>query len=384
MDTLSVDALSHIFVFVGAQANVEDRQSDIAALRFTSRRCRRIMNSPKTAAALGNLPQVSYLRLPDSIATLLTYSTLRCVDLALIYRGCTTYLNPPQRGAPLVYRRVAAHLNSEEVAHLTTKVVRGAELEALLSTPPADFGQSIRAWVAGGTLREGTFAIRTCPPQHLQTVVENFPYDYDQARGLLAKAIQNDMPIVIGQILDRFPGLVHGNSRHIAAAHGSIATITALLDRGARMDASPLYQDPPLWVAARVHRLDIVRFLLSRGASAVSNVQDSLMLLAARTGDLPLAQLMMELEPELRNRPDGEGRPPLRLAIANRHGALATYLEQQGATLPAPELRDEYHNEPLMYLSFGDMEGYPEPPSAIRPLVNRRRLKRRRLTSSNR
>src|SRR5207247_4656372 len=71
---------------------------------------------------------------------------------------------------------------------------------------------------------------------------------------------------------------------HLAAMSGSVASVTALLDHNANVNATePAWGQTPLMLAAAMNRADVMKVLLARGADAAvtAKVVDLVALAAA-------------------------------------------------------------------------------------------------------
>jgi ankyrin repeat protein len=81
-----------------------------------------------------------------------------------------------------------------------------------------------------------------------------------------------------------------------AAEHGSLAEVTALLNRGADVNSVVLRDGSPLIVAARRGRAEIVRALLESGADPDLGVEGdgSALIVAAREGHLNVVRMLLD------------------------------------------------------------------------------------------
>lgn len=128
-----------------------------------------------------------------------------------------------------------------------------------------------------------------------------------------------------------------------AARTGSVDAVTALLARGANVNATETSkgQTPLMWAAAENHE-SVVRVLLSKGADvrARSTTGFTALMLAARQGHLGAAKVLVESGADVNDRtPDGT--PLLTLAVENLRYATAEFLLERGADPKAVTKREE-------------------------------------------
>ncbi|MGH9379574.1 MAG: ankyrin repeat domain-containing protein [Thermoanaerobaculia bacterium] len=117
-----------------------------------------------------------------------------------------------------------------------------------------------------------------------------------------------------------------------ASRAGCLACARLLLERGARIDATPQGDATPLMAAAQYGHLEVVRFLVDRGANVNARVRgDGTPLIeAAREGHSAIVDLLLErgAEPDVAVVGDGN---PLIMAAAGGHLEIARTLLDAGA-----------------------------------------------------
>ena len=128
----------------------------------------------------------------------------------------------------------------------------------------------------------------------------------------------------------------------IASRTGSLACVSALLDKGAQVNVSGRgAQTPLMWAAAKGHS-EVVSLLLEKGAKAEKTLEsgfDALMF-AVRAGRRGVVEVLLEsgLDVEKAYSPKQsrggkmrQGTSPLMLAVENGHLEMAMELVQRGA-----------------------------------------------------
>jgi ankyrin len=204
----------------------------------------------------------------------------------------------------------------------------------------------------------------------------------------LAIAAANGNASMIGVLLDagadaNAPDPAGETPLMSASRVGSLAAVTLLLDRGATIDATDAtYQQTALMVAVRENHPEIVKHLISRGASVnartrigrtpqwvlpnsvpgfghgIGIVRGGLpdrgsrapvpggmtpLLYAARDGRVDIAGMLLDAGAEINQR-DGNDITPLIIAITNNHPDVARFLIERGADIKAV---DWYGRTPL-------------------------------------
>jgi hypothetical protein len=156
----------------------------------------------------------------------------------------------------------------------------------------------------------------------------------------------------IHDMLTSDPGLAHASWAaaqngpvHLAATHGRLTALGALLDKGMSPDGRILRGEAPLHAAASAGKLDAIRFLLDRGANV--NVR-------AHDGRTPLHVAVLREEPDVTDLlvsrgadpdlRDQEGSTPLHTAVAQARLGQVAALCAAGAET---SVKDEAKRTPL-------------------------------------
>jgi FOG: Ankyrin repeat len=133
---------------------------------------------------------------------------------------------------------------------------------------------------------------------------------------------------------------------HYAADEGRLAVVATLLKHGAYIDARDVYGMTPLYLAVRNTHVDVVYYLLRKGADP--NVQDGKwrmtpLHVAAYFGEVVVVKLLLRYGANP-NAKDGEGKTPLHYAIEERNIDVAKVLLRHGAD---PTIKDVTGLAPL-------------------------------------
>ncbi len=133
-----------------------------------------------------------------------------------------------------------------------------------------------------------------------------------------------------------------GTALIIAAREGHLALVTMLLDRGADPNLPVPGDGNPLIMAAREGYLPIVQLLLDRGADVndVVDGDENALIQASGEGNLDVVKLLVARGADVNarvfaerafERPNGEWRTPLNMALRNGHRVVAAFLTGAGA-----------------------------------------------------
>jgi ankyrin repeat protein len=134
---------------------------------------------------------------------------------------------------------------------------------------------------------------------------------------------------------------VPGNSLCDAAKRGDLAAVTALLDGGLQVDTRNAEGRTALMMAATNRHLDVVTFLLERGAdfNALSGHREKrgshVLTWAVGGGDLEIVKLLLDRGAKLNVR-GTTGRSPLGQAVIGRFPAMVQLLLDRGADINFP------------------------------------------------
>jgi ankyrin repeat protein len=122
---------------------------------------------------------------------------------------------------------------------------------------------------------------------------------------------------------------------HWAAHWDHLATIDALVDAGANVDAQNEYGATALWVACANRRTDAVRRMLEAGANANIGLRsgETLLMRCAYTGDALAVEALLEYGAEVDATEPSNGQTALMWAAANRQAGVARVLVEHGAAV---------------------------------------------------
>jgi len=123
---------------------------------------------------------------------------------------------------------------------------------------------------------------------------------------------------------------------HLAAFFGHAELASALLDRGAQVDARSTnsMQNTPLHAAVAGGKLEAVKLLLNRGADVNASQQGGWTALqaAAQNGNREMVEVLLAHGADLHARASNN-QSALDLALSQGHHELANFLEELGAKL---------------------------------------------------
>jgi beta-lactamase regulating signal transducer with metallopeptidase domain len=134
-----------------------------------------------------------------------------------------------------------------------------------------------------------------------------------------------------------------GSPLIVAAREGKVAIVALLLDRGADPNLAVSGDGNPLIMAAREGHLEIVRMLLDRGAhiDQVVPEDENALIQASAEGHLEVVKLLVSRGADVNarawaerayERPQGEWRTPLNMALRGGHRLVAAFLQSSGAS----------------------------------------------------
>jgi len=119
----------------------------------------------------------------------------------------------------------------------------------------------------------------------------------------------------------------------IACNFGRLDIVEFLLERGADIDEDTLFGGTPLQIACDSGKLDVVKFLLKNGADVnkAENDPDTPLLIACNNGHLDIVKLLLSKEGVDVNKEDSLGQTPLLIACGNGHlDIVKLLLEKEG------------------------------------------------------
>jgi uncharacterized protein len=144
------------------------------------------------------------------------------------------------------------------------------------------------------------------------------------------------------EAIDRDPSLLEAHSGdgwtplHLAAFFGHAEVASALLDRGADVNArsTNAMKNTPLHAAAAGNNTELMRLLLERGADANATQQGGWTALhaAAQSGNREMLELLLAHGAHVNTRAENN-QAALDLALTKGHQDLARLLEELGAKL---------------------------------------------------
>lgn len=141
--------------------------------------------------------------------------------------------------------------------------------------------------------------------------------------------------IILGISLTLGAGLARGQDVHIACYNGDIETVRAMVDKDPGLVNSRNEMGRfPLEMAAQTGKLEVVRFLISRGADVnMSRGGATALHMAALFGRNPaLVALLLEKGADINARTE-EGLTPLNLAVIGKDRATAELLLDKGGEI---------------------------------------------------
>lgn len=141
---------------------------------------------------------------------------------------------------------------------------------------------------------------------------------------------------------------------HYSAQNGFLTAVHLLVTAGVDLDALDNTQNTPLMLAIANLKNDVVKYLISVGASFTFKGMDGMTALhmAAERGNLTACELLVEASVDKRgyvNLIDDGGWTSLVWACENNHADVARYLLRKGAD---PTLRDLKQNVALHWAAF--------------------------------